>query len=194
MEASIDVKTAAEDAGGSVEADLLELVRLMPPVVRGLKRRASEQSGAGGAQPLRALLAAGSLGPRHLPVIVVLAFDGPLTVSELARRIGLGVAATSLMVSDLDRVGIVRREVDDRDRRRTLVSLAEPLREPCVRFARERLAPLRDALERMGPQTREHFVAGWRVLAEVTGTAAEGTPVAAEDASGAADDECLAAE
>lgn len=182
MEANFDVDTQLETEiepaapERSIEADLLELMRLMPPVVRGLKRRASERNRAGGPQPLRALLAEGSLGPRHLPVIVVLAFDGPLTVSELARRIGLGVAATSLMVGDLDRVGIVQREIDERDRRRTLVSLGEPLREQCVTFARERLAPLRDALERMGPQTRSHFVAGWRVLAEVTGAGEEERP------------------
>lgn len=147
-----------------VEAELLELVRLMPSVIRALKR----QAGGGGTASLRGLLDDGSLGPRHLPIVVALSFDGPLTVSELARRIGLGLAATSLMVGELHRAGIVEREVDERDRRRTLVSIGAPLREQCVHLARERLAPLRRALERMGPEMRSQFLAGWRVLAEET--------------------------
>ena len=159
-------QAAALDVG--VEADLLELVRLMPPVVRGLKRQAAARRPAG-LEPLREMLAAGSLGPRHLPVIVVLAFEGSVTVSELARRIGLGTAATSLMVGELARAGIVEREIDEHDRRRTFVRIATPLQQECVAFARERLAPMRRALERMEPATRTHFIAGWRVLAQEAG-------------------------
>ena len=36
-------------------------------------------------------------------------------------------------------------------------------------MARERLAPLRLALDRMGPETRSQFLAGWRVLAQTLG-------------------------
>lgn len=152
----------------SVDADvdtaLLELLAIMPPVIRALKRH----QGPGEPGPpaaVRALLSAGALGPRHLPVIVVLALQGTMSVSELARRIGLGVAATSLMVSELDRAGIVQRHADESDRRRTIVSISDGLRGECERMARERLAPLRKALETMGPEIRAHFLAGWRVLA-----------------------------
>ncbi|HEY1689139.1 MAG TPA: MarR family transcriptional regulator [Solirubrobacteraceae bacterium] len=166
------MKNLDSDAG-TVDGQLLELVRLMPGVVRALKRQAAASRPAG-ADALRELLASGSLGPRHLPVIVVLSLDGSTTVSELAHRIGLGVAATSLMVGELAKAGIVERAIDERDRRRTLVSINASLREDCERFAKERLAPLRRALERMGPETRAHFVAGWRTLAEETaGTAHE---------------------
>jgi DNA-binding MarR family transcriptional regulator len=155
------------DAGAGVDADLLELLRIMPPVIRALKRQHAEDGG-GPPETVRALLSAGALGPRHLPVIVVLSLQGTMAVSELARRVGLGVAATSLMVGELARAGVVERHVDEQDRRRTMVSISEGLRDECERMAAERLAPVRRALERMGPETRSHFLAGWRVLAAQT--------------------------
>jgi DNA-binding MarR family transcriptional regulator len=152
------------DASAGVDAALLELLSIMPPVIRALKRqRGGDEPGPPAA--VKALLGAGTLGPRHLPVIVVLALQGTMTVSELARRIGLGVAATSLMVGELHRAGIVDRRADESDRRRTIVSISEDLREECERMARERLEPLRRALERMGPEVRTGFLAGWRMLA-----------------------------
>lgn len=152
------------DAGVEVDAALLELLTIMPPVIRALKRqRGTHEPGPPAA--VKALLSGGALGPRHLPVIVVLALQGTMTVSELARRIGLGVAATSLMVGELHRAGIVERHADESDRRRTIVSISEDLREECETMARERLAPLRKALETMGPEVRAHFLEGWRVLA-----------------------------
>lgn len=153
--------------GGSVDADLLELLSIMPPVIRAMKR---PHAAGEGAQPaaVQALLDAGALAPRHLPVIVVLSMQGAMAVSELAQRIGLGVASASVMIGELAKAGVVGRQVDERDRRRTIVSISEPLRADCERLAQERLAPLRRALERMGPETRAHFIAGWRALAAET--------------------------
>ena len=156
------------DARADIDADLSELLRIMPRVIRAMKRRHPDQPSAPPAA-VRALLSAGVLGPRHLPVLVVLALQGTIAVSELARRIGLGVPATSLMVSELERAGVVERRVDERDRRRTIVSISEDLSGECERMARERLAPLRLALDRMGPETRAHFLAGWHVLAQTLG-------------------------
>lgn len=162
-----------------VDADLLELLRLMPPVFRALKRQGPSGDESGPPAALRTLLEAGALAPRHLPVIVVLSLQGSMTVSELARRIGLGVAATSLMVGDLAKAGVVERQVDEQDRRRTLVSIGADLEAECVALARGRLAPVRRALQRMGPETRGHFIAGWRALAAETVGLEDG---AAEDA------------
>lgn len=153
--------------GADVDADLLELLQIMPRVIRAMKRQRPGQEGEPPAA-VRALLSAGALGPRHLPVIVVLSMQGTMAVSELAQRVGVGVAATSLMVGELAKAGIVERTVDERDRRRTIVSIGDGLRADCEEMARERLEPLRRALEVMGPETRAHFLAGWRVLAAQT--------------------------
>ena len=152
------------------ETDLLELLQIMPPVIRAMKRQRPEEEESEPPAAVRALLNAGALGPRHLPVILALSLQGTMTVSELARRIGLGVAATSLMVGELAKAGVVERHVDERDRRRTIVGIAEGLRDDCERLARERLAPLRKALEAMGPETRSHFLAGWRVVRKFLST------------------------
>jgi DNA-binding MarR family transcriptional regulator len=162
LESDVDV-----DVEAAVDADLLELLQIMPAVIRAMKRQRPEEEGEPPAA-VQALLSAGALGPRHLPVIVALSLQGTMAVSELARRIGLGVAATSLMVGELAKAGVVERHVDEHDRRRTIVSISEGLRDDCERLARERLSPLRKALEAMGPQTRSHFLVGWRVLAAQT--------------------------
>ena len=122
LESVVDVGADAD-----LDADLLELLRIMPRVIRAMKRQRPDQESEPPAA-IRALLSAGALGPRHLPVIVVLSMQGTMTVSELARRVGVGVAATSLMVGELAKAGIVERHVDERDRRRTIVSISEGLR------------------------------------------------------------------
>ena len=163
----------ADDAGGvPIDADLSELLRLMPRVFRGLRSpREGEPPTAGGPiarglGELKAMLAAAPLGPRHIPVIVVLEIEGPMAVSELARRLGLSVPSVSLMTSELERVGLVQRREDEADRRRTLVSIAPKHHAKLEPFVRGRIAPLRRALERMEPDVRQAFVEGWRVLAQ----------------------------
>jgi DNA-binding MarR family transcriptional regulator len=61
---------------------------------------------------------------------------GPTTVSELARRLDMTTAHTSLVVGDLARAGLVQRDHDDIDRRRVIVSLSAK--------AKPALAQLRD--------------------------------------------------
>ncbi|HEX4109229.1 MAG TPA: MarR family winged helix-turn-helix transcriptional regulator [Solirubrobacteraceae bacterium] len=167
----MNVKAEADE---SLERDLLELVRIMPQVLRGLKRGmpASPDAEHPGPPPFIAALLELGLGPRHLPVIVAVALDGPTSVGSLSERVGLGLAATSLMVGELDRAGVLERHPDEEDRRRTLVSLREEHRDEVQRLAVERLAPLRRALERMGSQMRGHFIGGWRILAEEAAGAA----------------------
>jgi DNA-binding MarR family transcriptional regulator len=155
-----------------VEAALLELLRVMPQVIRALKRQGQHQGGIE-PNPLAKLFTSGSLGPRHVPVVVAIAVAGPITVTELAHRLGVGVSAASLMVGELARAGVLERHVDELDRRRTLVSISEPYRGGCEQFALERLAPVRRALERMGPDIRAHFLAGWHALAAETGAGGE---------------------
>jgi DNA-binding MarR family transcriptional regulator len=173
------VRGAAARAGGeperpddsapglTVNSDLIELMRVMPRVFRGLRRGGD---GAPGAQSssawIKSLFNAEGLGPRHIPVLVVLVLEGPHTVGDLAQRLSLNLATVSLMVGELSRTGLVDRHEDERDRRRTLVSVPD---EHCWRlapFVNQRIAPVRRALERMSPEVRAAFLAGWRTLAD----------------------------
>jgi DNA-binding MarR family transcriptional regulator len=56
------------------------------------------------------------------------------------------------------------RRRDDADRRRTIVSLPDDMRGALEQFAKARLEPLRRTLEKLDPETREHFIEGLRVL------------------------------
>jgi DNA-binding MarR family transcriptional regulator len=150
---------AGKNGVRSVEEDVRDLLRLFPRVVRSLRRCSPPE-------PLRQAFEAGTLGPRHIPVLFSLALEGPATVSELAGRIALAPATTSLLVNELSRAQLVDRREDDNDRRRTIVSLPDELRPLMEVRAQEHAEPLRRTLERLQPEARAHFIAGCRILAD----------------------------
>ena len=65
---------------------------------------------------------------------------GPLTVSELASRLDLTLPTVSGVLADLDRAGLVDRQPDPADRRRTIVELLRG------DFKRERIKNMRRLL------------------------------------------------
>ncbi len=75
-----------------------------------------------------------NLAPRHLSLLLHLLFDGPTPVKDLAARLEIAPTTVSLMVSDLQRRGVVDRRTDPDDRRRTIVALTE---DPATRAAVE---------------------------------------------------------
>ncbi len=155
-----------------LERDLQELVRLIRPVVGAIKR---------GSPPpaiFHEAFQRGALGPRHSPVLMVVALEGQLSVSDIAERIDLSLSTTSLLVGELDRAGLIARREDDRDRRRTLVGLSDVYREAADEWLQTRLAPLRRTLERLSPTARAGFLEGWRALGEemTRAAAASGPP------------------
>jgi DNA-binding MarR family transcriptional regulator len=101
-----------------------------------------------------------------MPALRAVATAGPMSVSELARRLGLGLSTTSAIVGQLSRAGLIERAEDDADRRRTIVRLDEKYGEAIGTWAVQSLTPLRDTLERLPPQARAQFMEGWRILHE----------------------------
>jgi DNA-binding MarR family transcriptional regulator len=146
---------------GSIEGDTLELARLFGRTFKALKQRRGVST-----LPFQEAFEAESLGPRHMPVLVNVSLGGPLSVTELADRIGLSVGTTSLLVGELSRAGLVVREEDESDRRRTLVTLHEDHRKTMDAWTGQALEPLRRALRRLSPEARANFMEGWRVLDE----------------------------
>jgi DNA-binding MarR family transcriptional regulator len=92
-------------------------------------------------------------------------FMGELSVSQIAERIGLSLATTSLMVGELAREGLVERTEDDRDRRRTIVRLHEDYRAVMDAWAQARFAPVGRALGSLSPTAHQHFLDGLRAIA-----------------------------
>jgi DNA-binding MarR family transcriptional regulator len=144
----------------SVEDDLTELTSLLPVTLNDLK------SAAPATMPMREAMEAASLGKRHAPALLAVAAAEPISVSELAKRLGLLLSSTSTIVGELSRAGLVERSEDDLDRRRTIVRVHEDYRDAMEGWLEVTLAPIRKTLERLSPQAREHFMEGWRVLRE----------------------------
>jgi DNA-binding MarR family transcriptional regulator len=101
-------------SGGSAHSALcLRLMRVFPGVIRGMRRW---QDGAAPQAPA-------PLGPRHVAALQQLR-GGPVTVGELASRLGLALPTVSGVLADLDRAAFVERRPDPGDRRRTIVAIA----------------------------------------------------------------------
>jgi DNA-binding MarR family transcriptional regulator len=149
----------------SLDEQVRELIGLFAGIVKGFKVDREEEKPA----ELQRAFDEGSLGERHFPPLIVLSLEGPLSVSELADRVGLTVATTSLLVGELSKAGLVDRREDERDRRRTIVSLTEEIRKIAEPRIQEHLEPFKRTLERLSPAARAHFMEGVRVLNDEAG-------------------------
>ena len=140
--------------------EVREVLWLLADVITGLKRSGQEIP-----EDCRTPFESGQLGPRHVPVLMTVAFMGELSVSQIAERIGLSLATTSLMVGELAREGLIERSEDERDRRRTIVRLHEDYRAVMDAWTQSRFAPVGRALARLSPAAYEHFLEGLRTIA-----------------------------
>ncbi|MGA2471117.1 MAG: MarR family winged helix-turn-helix transcriptional regulator [Solirubrobacteraceae bacterium] len=164
------VQTPHSPPTAAVAEDVPLLASLLTDTLRSLRTLAE-------ASPppiaLRAAKQRGSLSKRHLPALLTVTLTGPLSVSELAARLGHGLSTTSTLVGELSRAGLLERSEDDSDRRRTIVRLDDEHRDAITAWAREALAPLRRTLERLTPEQREAFIDGLRILHDETMLAIE---------------------
>ena len=98
----MSVKAAAPAHPSEVDTDLAQLVSTMDcQTLRALT--------AGVAAPAAMVNAreSGVLNKRHLPALLVITFAGPLSVSDLASRLGHGLPTTSTLVGELSRAGLL---------------------------------------------------------------------------------------
>jgi DNA-binding MarR family transcriptional regulator len=144
----------------SVEEELTELAALLPGTLNDLK------SAVPAPMPMRDAMERASLGKRHAPALLAVAAAEPISVSELAKRLGLLLSSTSTIVGELSRAGLFERAEDEEDRRRTIVRLHEDYRAAMETWLEAALTPLRNTLERLSPEARAHFMEGWRILQE----------------------------
>lgn len=151
-----------EEMQDPLDWEMRELMLRMRPVLAALKR------GAPPPAVFEEAFKRGSLGPRHAPVLIAVALEGELSVSDIAERLGLSLSTTSLLVGELNRAGLLDRTEDENDRRRTLVRLNERYNADALAWLRERLDPFRRTLARLTPPARANFLDGWRILEEET--------------------------
>jgi len=122
-------------------------------------------------------------GPRsQLPgasraVLEHLAMAGPLTISEAAAHLNRAQSVVSEIISHLDRQGLIERESDPADRRRTLIWLT-PSGHDALRRDREVLGLdlLAPALARMPPTQADALIAGLQTLVDLAAAPSPAPP------------------
>src|SRR5215831_10718244 len=142
-------------------AELAELLPLLPQLVRAMTRRMAEVPPG-----LKSVWDEHSLAPRHMNVLLALSSGGPMSVTDLSARLGVGLATASLWVGELSRVGVVARREDEDVRRRTIVELAPTHRETVAGYLSRRSALLATALEPLDPAERAGLVRGLRAIVD----------------------------
>ncbi|MFH8609804.1 MarR family winged helix-turn-helix transcriptional regulator [Streptomyces sp. NPDC018029] len=98
------------------------------------------------------------LAPRHLSLLAYLLFDGPLSVNDIADRLGVAPTTVSLMVGDLSRKGVLERQEDPADRRRKIVSIADAHRPSIDGWLGRGAHAWRKALAPLSPAERKLFI------------------------------------
>lgn len=158
---SVRTPTRTPDRTPSVDDQASQLLLAFTRLARDRDRR-------GHALPagMEGLLRSGVLAPRHLRAFALIALSGTLSVSELAAREGCALSTASLLVTQLSESGLVERRADEHDRRTTLVSVVPEHRRESEAILQAKLAPLRRALDRLGPKNAAALLHGLQVVAE----------------------------
>ncbi|MGW1996586.1 MarR family winged helix-turn-helix transcriptional regulator [Embleya sp. NPDC001921] len=134
-------------SGPGVDEAVRTMLLFMPRMIGRVKRI-----------PIPAELEGYALAPRHLSLLAYLLFDGPLLVNELAARLEVAPTTASLMVGDLCRQGILRRDQDPNDRRRTIVSIGTEHRPAIDNWLGRGATAWRKALEPLSAPERQLFI------------------------------------
>ena len=103
------------------------------------------------------------LGPRHVAALEQLR-GGPVTVSELASRLGLTLPTVSGVLADLDRAGFVERHPDPADRRRTIVQIPPAQAAQIGEWLDGAAKPLARVLDKLTPSEQEAFLKAMDLL------------------------------
>ena len=144
----------ADAAGGSEHSALcLRLVQLFPRVIRGMRRW----------QDRAAPPAPAPLSPRHVAALEQIR-GGPVTVGELASRLGLTLTTVSGVLADLDRAGFIERHPDPADRRRTIVQVIPAQAALIGEWLDGAAKPLARVLDKLSPSEQAAFLKAMDLL------------------------------
>ena len=144
----------ADETGGSQHSPAcLRLMQLFPRVTRGMRRW----------QDRAAPLVSAPLGPRHVAALQQIR-GGPVTVSELAARLGLTLPTVSGVLADLDRADFIERQPDPADRRRTIVAITAAQAALIGEWLDGAASPIARVLDKLSPSEQEAFLKAMDLL------------------------------
>ena len=144
---------SSQPEGSQHSALCLRLMQRFPRVTRGM-RRWQDHAAPPSSAPL---------GPRHIAALEQLR-GGPVTVGELASRLGLTLPTVSGVLADLDRAGFVERRPDPADRRRTIVRIPSAQAALIGEWLDGAAAPLARVLDKLAPSEQEAFLKAMDLL------------------------------
>ena len=143
-----------DETGGSQHSALcLRLMQLLPRVTRGMR----------GWQNRAAPPVTAPLSPRHVAALQQLR-GGPVTVSELAARLGLTLPTVSGVLADLDRADFIERQPDPADRRRTIVAITAARAALIGEWLDGAASPIARVLDKLSPSEQEAFLKAMDLL------------------------------
>ena len=128
-------------------------MQMFPRITRGMRRWQNQASPATQA----------SLSPRHAAALEELR-DGPLTVGELAERLGLSLPTVSGVLADLDRAGYVERHPDPADRRRTIAQIATANAPLITQWLDGAAIPIARVLDKLDEAEQQTFLKAMSLL------------------------------
>jgi DNA-binding MarR family transcriptional regulator len=145
----------ADQAGSSEHSALcLRLMQLFPRVTRGMRRWQDRAAPPPVPSPL---------SPRHVAALEQIR-SGPLTVGDLACRLGLTLPTVSGVLADLDRAGLIERRPDPADRRRTIVQIIPGQATLISDWLDGTARPLARVLDKLTPSEQEAFLKAMDLL------------------------------
>jgi DNA-binding MarR family transcriptional regulator len=145
----------------AAEETVTDLAFLLSRAFRALRRAPS-------AVPpeIEALLHGASFSRRHFVALMHIADAGSLSISALSERLNITLPTASIVVQQLTAYGLVERQEDPTDRRRTIIRI-DPLQGGWVEDAlAQHTQPLRRTLARLDTNERAIFLKSLRIFAE----------------------------
>jgi DNA-binding MarR family transcriptional regulator len=111
----------------------------------------------------------GELTLSQWSALVAVEGGGRMRIGDLAEHEHVSAPTATRLVASLEAEGLVQREVDDADRRATVVSLAEPGRQALAELRRKRTEALAARLAALTPADLERLVDALPLLEELSG-------------------------
>ncbi len=111
------------------------------------------------------------LSMAQLKILFILATENPISIGQVAEKLGIGFPTASYQVDKVVQAGLVRRAEDASDRRRTLAFLTPTGEELVQRLGRGRKERLREWLDRLAPAERASLLVGLKAMARAANLA-----------------------
>ena len=108
----------------------------------------------------------GSLSIVHLNLLMLLRFNGPLTMSRLAELLDVSVASATGIVDRMEKKGVIERKRSDEDRRVVEVHVSDQGEQVFIAMQAERQAQMARMLSGVSDQDLNALLTGLRAVRE----------------------------